>query len=134
MRFFQRKSKSRAGLRASSLFVQTYLDVTSNADLRQGMNTRRQFPERPLLEETVGVGVDLAQQQVYPRIPAPPPDDEQLPSTAGGDASEPDTNFEDGAATLDFPEHLRARGAVFRRRTRATYDTVRQLESTEDEY
>jgi glycosyltransferase involved in cell wall biosynthesis len=77
-----------------------------------------QFPERPLLEEIVGVGIDLAQQQVYPRIPAPPPDDEQLPSSAGGDASEPDTNFEDGAATLDFPEHLRARGAVFRRRHR----------------
>jgi glycosyltransferase involved in cell wall biosynthesis len=77
-----------------------------------------QFPERPLLEETVGVGIDLAQQQVYPRIPAPPPDDEQLPSTAGGDATEPDANFEDGAATLDFPEHLRSRGAVFRRRHR----------------
>jgi glycosyltransferase involved in cell wall biosynthesis len=77
-----------------------------------------QFPERPLLEETVGVGIDLPQQQVYPRIPAPPPDDEQVPSTAGGDATEPDTTFEDGVATLDFPEHLRARGAVFRRRHR----------------
>ena len=77
-----------------------------------------QFPDRPILEETVGVGIDLAQQQVYPRIPAPPADDEPIPSTAGGDASEPDTSFEDGAATLDFPEHLRARGAVFRRRHR----------------
>lgn len=76
-----------------------------------------QFPDRPMLEETVGVGVDFAQQQVYPRIPAPPPDDEQMPATAGGDATEPDT-VEDGAATLDFPEHLRARGAVFRRRHR----------------
>jgi glycosyltransferase involved in cell wall biosynthesis len=77
-----------------------------------------QFAERPLLEEVVGVGIDLPQQQVYPRIPAPAPDDEQGASTAGGDATEPDTNFEDGAATLDFPEHLRARGAVFRRRNR----------------
>ncbi len=77
-----------------------------------------QFPDRPMLEETVGVGIDLAQQQVYPRIPAPPLDEEPMPSTAGGDASEPDTSFEDGAATLDFPRHLRARGAVFRRRHR----------------
>jgi glycosyltransferase involved in cell wall biosynthesis len=75
-----------------------------------------QFPDRPLLEETVGVGIDLAQQQVYPRIPAPPADDEQGPSTAGGDATE--VNFEDGAATLDVPEHLLTRGAVFRRRHR----------------
>ena len=66
-----------------------------------------QFPDRPLLEETVGVGVDLPQQQAYPRMPAPPPDDEQAPSTAGGDATEPDTDVEDGAATLDFPAHLR---------------------------
>jgi glycosyltransferase involved in cell wall biosynthesis len=77
-----------------------------------------QFPERPLLEETVGVGIDLAQQQVYPRIPAPPGEDERVPSTAGGDATEPDGTFESGAATLDFPEHLRSRGAVFRRRHR----------------
>ena len=35
-----------------------------------------QFPDRPLLEEVVGVGVDLPQQQPYPRMPAPPPEDE----------------------------------------------------------
>jgi glycosyltransferase involved in cell wall biosynthesis len=77
-----------------------------------------QFRERPLLEETVGVGIDLAQQQVYPRIPSPPPDDEQGPSTAGGDATEPEPNREEEAATLDSPAHLKARGAVFRRRHR----------------
>ena len=78
-----------------------------------------QFPERPLLEETVGVGIDLAQQQPYPRIPAPSADDEeQGASTAGGDATEPETSTEDEAATLDSPAHLRARGAVFRRRHR----------------
>ena len=77
-----------------------------------------QFPERPLLEETVGVGIDLAQQQVYPRIPAPSDEDEPIPSTPGGDATEPENDFEGTAATLDFPEHLRARGAVFRRRHR----------------
>jgi glycosyltransferase involved in cell wall biosynthesis len=77
-----------------------------------------QFPERPLLEETVGVGIDLAQLQPYPRIPAPAPDDELGASTAGGDATEPETDAEDEAATLDSPAHLRARGAVFRRRHR----------------
>ena len=29
-----------------------------------------QFPERPLLEEVIGVGVDMPQQQPYPRMPA----------------------------------------------------------------
>ena len=77
-----------------------------------------QFPDRPLLEETVGVGIDLPQQQPYPRIPAPSSDDEEGPSTPGGDASEPEPNAENDAVTLDSPAHLRARGAVFRRRHR----------------
>jgi glycosyltransferase involved in cell wall biosynthesis len=78
-----------------------------------------QFPERPFLEEVVGVGVDLPQQQPYPRIPAPLPDDEQGPSSAGGDATEPaSSGSEDEAPTPDFPSHLLARGAVFRRRHR----------------
>jgi glycosyltransferase involved in cell wall biosynthesis len=77
-----------------------------------------QFPERPLLEETVGVGIDLAQQQVYPRIPSPASEEEQGPSTAGGDATEPEPNREEETATLDSPAHLMARGAVFRRRHR----------------
>ena len=34
-----------------------------------------QFPERPLLEETVGVGVDLPQQHPYPRMPSAPADE-----------------------------------------------------------
>ena len=77
-----------------------------------------QFPDRPLLEETVGVGIDLAQVQPYPRIPAPPPDEDPGASTAGGDATEPDASTEDEVATLDSPAHLKARGAVFRRRHR----------------
>ena len=77
-----------------------------------------QFPDRPLLEETLGVGIDLAQQQPYPRIPAPSPDDEQGASTAGGDATEPESGTEEETATLDSPAHLKARGAVFRRRHR----------------
>ena len=37
-----------------------------------GGSCTTQFSERPLLEEVVGVGVDLPQQQPYPRMPAPP--------------------------------------------------------------
>jgi glycosyltransferase involved in cell wall biosynthesis len=79
---------------------------------------QEQFPERPLLEETLGVGIDLAQQQLYPRMPAPPDaEDGPSPSTAGGDASEPDSS-EDRTPTLDAPAHLSERGALFRRRHR----------------
>src|ERR1035437_6214795 len=46
------KNKSRAGVRASAPFVQTYMHVILNADLRQGMNTRRVFPERPLVAQS----------------------------------------------------------------------------------
>jgi hypothetical protein len=72
-----------------------------------------QFPERPLLEETVGVGIDLAQQQVYPRIPAPSDEDEPIPSTAGGDATEPETDFEGTGGDARLPRaSARARRRV----------------------
>ena len=65
-----------------------------------------QFRERPLLEETVGVGVDLPQQHPYPRMPTAP-------------AEEPARSADDEEAPpRDFPSHLLARGAVFRRRHR----------------
>ena len=35
----------------------------------------RQFPDRPLLEEVIGVGVDIPQQQPYPRMPPTPEND-----------------------------------------------------------
>jgi glycosyltransferase involved in cell wall biosynthesis len=80
---------------------------------------QHQFPERPLLEDVVGVGIDLAQQQPYPRMPSPP--DEDLPSTSEPDAPDADAPIggpeEDGPAR-EFPAHLLARGAVFRRRHR----------------
>ena len=66
-----------------------------------------QFPERPLLEETVGVGVDLPQQHPYPRMPTAPAEEPSRP--AAGDEEAP---------PRDFPSHLLARGAVFRRRHR----------------
>jgi glycosyltransferase involved in cell wall biosynthesis len=68
------------------------------------------FRERPLLEEVVGVGVDLPQQQPYPRMPERPPDDESK--------SAPDAAAEDEAPAREFPSHLTARGAMFRRRHR----------------
>ena len=66
-----------------------------------------QFRERPLLEETVGVGVDLPQQHPYPRMPTAPAEE-----PAGSAAADEE------APPRDFPSHLLARGAVFRRRHR----------------
>ena len=57
---------------------------------------QRQFPDRPLLEEVVGVGVDIPQQQPYPRMPAPPDDDE-----AARDATE---RRRDASRTSDATE------------------------------
>jgi glycosyltransferase involved in cell wall biosynthesis len=78
-----------------------------NTDSEQRF-VKRAFPNRPLLEEVAGVGVDLPQQNPYPRMPAQPDDDD-------GDASE-EANESAGASA--FPAHLTARGAVFRRRHR----------------
>jgi glycosyltransferase involved in cell wall biosynthesis len=72
---------------------------------------RGEFADRPLLEEVTGVGIDIPQQQPYPRMPAVAPDDEP----AAADADPP---AEDDAAAVDFPSHLLARGSVFRRRHR----------------
>jgi len=70
------------------------------------------FVERPLLEDIVGVGVDLPQQQPYPRMPDRPPDDDGPTSVGnGGQADEEPQGRE-------FPSHLLARGTVFRRRHR----------------
>jgi len=66
------------------------------------------FPNRPLLEEVAGVGVDLPRQNPYPRMP--PEIDE--------DGDEPSAEVNDSAGASDFPPHLTARGAVFRRRHR----------------
>jgi glycosyltransferase involved in cell wall biosynthesis len=85
---------------------------------------QQQFSERPLLEEVVGVGVDLPQQQPYPRMPAPV-DEEQLAVEAAPDRPEAAAHDEGALAASDeeveareFPSHLLARGAVFRRRHR----------------
>jgi glycosyltransferase involved in cell wall biosynthesis len=73
----------------------------------------QQFEDRPLLEDVIGVGVEIPQSNPYPRMP-PPPDDE-APSDAAGPAP---SDSEDDAPAREFPSHIRARGAVFRRRHR----------------
>lgn len=72
----------------------------------------RQFPERPLLEEVAGVGIEFPQQQPYPRMPAaeddPPPTGDVTPPSAADD--EPPSR--------EHPSHLMTRGSVFRGRHR----------------
>ncbi len=48
---------------------------------------QRQFSERPLLEEVIGVGVDIPQQQAYPRTPLT--DDESGESGGSGESGAP---------------------------------------------
>ena len=71
---------------------------------------KQAFPNRPLLEEVGGVGVDLPQHNPYPRMPEPPPEED------GTDGEPREEN--ESAGTSVFPSHLIARGAVFRRRHR----------------
>jgi glycosyltransferase involved in cell wall biosynthesis len=73
------------------------------------------FPDRPLLEEVTGVGVDIPQQHPYPRMP--PPLDDDTVSGSDPDGEQPAGADEDSRAR-EFPPHLLARGSVFRRRHR----------------
>ena len=70
---------------------------------------KEQFARLPSLEETVGVGVDIPQHQPYPRMPAAV---ERVGERRGRGRRRRD------AAVREFPSHLTARGAVFRRRHR----------------
>lgn len=71
---------------------------------------QEQFPERPLLEEVMGVGVDLPQHQRYPRMDAPGDEDD--------DAERLARELDEPAPPPEDPSHLTSRGAVFRRRHR----------------
>ncbi len=81
---------------------------------------QQQFPDRPLLEELIGVGIDIPQQQPYPRVPAPP--DEEPEGRAEGDADTGEGAADDApaedASAHEFPSHILSRGSVFRRRHR----------------
>jgi glycosyltransferase involved in cell wall biosynthesis len=83
---------------------------------RQFVGSR--FPERSLLEDVTGVGVDMPQHHRYPRMAAEPDDDPPTGSMSG-DASEPaESPPAEDVPTRAFGSHLLARGAVFRRRHR----------------
>jgi glycosyltransferase involved in cell wall biosynthesis len=71
---------------------------------------QERFPDRPLLEELVGVGVEIPQQQPYPRAVAgeEPDPDQSRGSPAEDDAAPRETSH----------SRLLARGTVFRRRHR----------------
>ena len=75
---------------------------------------QHQFPDRPLLEELIGVGVDIPRQQQYPRMPLAPEDD--AAPTADTEREAPAAS--DKEPVDDFPSHLLARGSLFRRRHR----------------
>lgn len=84
------------------------------------------FPDRPLLEELIGVGVDLPQTSAFPRMSLPPDDDsgtseppDPMPAVSEAtDASTETLDRDDAEPARSFPAHLTARGSVFRRRHR----------------
>jgi glycosyltransferase involved in cell wall biosynthesis len=73
------------------------------------------FPERPLLEDVVGVGVDFPQQQPYPRSAAAP-DDGAVTSADTDSESGPVGEDDEQSRDQALPEPVR--GRVFRRRHR----------------
>jgi glycosyltransferase involved in cell wall biosynthesis len=74
------------------------------------------FVERPLLEEVVGVGVDLPQRQHYPRMP--PAEEGGSEESAGTGAAAAAGDEEGTPAAGELRSHLWRRGSVFRRRHR----------------
>jgi glycosyltransferase involved in cell wall biosynthesis len=79
---------------------------------------QREFFDRPPIEEVAGVGVDLPQHHPYPRIATAP--EHERDDGAGADATDSGHDHESGerGTVREFPSHLTARGAVFRRRHR----------------
>jgi glycosyltransferase involved in cell wall biosynthesis len=95
--------------------LEIYKDVFSkpaaimfNTDIERQF-LKMQFETLPAIEETVGVGVDLPQHQPYPRMSA------AIEAHAADEAA---SDADADPAVREFPSHLTARGAVFRRRHR----------------
>jgi glycosyltransferase involved in cell wall biosynthesis len=82
--------------------------IVFNTDLERQF-IKSQFARLPPVEETAGVGVDIPQHQPYPRMASAVEQDSANDESAAVD-EEP--------AVREFPSHLTARGAVFRRRHR----------------
>jgi glycosyltransferase involved in cell wall biosynthesis len=83
--------------------------IIYNTDSEERL-VRQLFPNRPLLEEVAGVGVDPPQYNPYPRMPSA--------VDAVNDEATDTEELNDSAGASEFPSHLTARGAVFRRRHR----------------
>jgi len=75
------------------------------------------FRDRPLLEEVVGVGVDMPQSQPYPRLP-PAGAEEEPVAAADGVLEASAGTLDEEAPAREFASSLFTRGVVFRRRHR----------------
>lgn len=104
----------------AAIHLDIYRDVISRcaAILYNTESERRfvqgDFPDRPSIEEVVGVGVDIPQHNPYPRMPAPVDDE----PAAGEEPQDASPGAADDESARGFPSHLLSRGAVFRRRHR----------------
>ncbi len=80
---------------------------------------QQQFPDRPLLEELTGVGIDIPPQQPHPKVPEPSADEAPLAavddSTVEGAGAD---EASDDPGAREYPSHVLSRGSVFRRRHR----------------
>jgi glycosyltransferase involved in cell wall biosynthesis len=79
---------------------------------------QQQFPDRPLLEELTGVGIDIPPQQPHPRAPGPSDEEAALPAddSAAEESGADESGDQPGAR--EYPSHVLSRGSVFRRRHR----------------
>jgi glycosyltransferase involved in cell wall biosynthesis len=89
------------------------------------------FAERPLLEDVIGVGVEIPPQQPHPRAGEPGragaaggeaggSGEAGVPGAPGEGANSPEAadGGEDEAVAREYPSHLFSRGSMFRRRHR----------------
>jgi glycosyltransferase involved in cell wall biosynthesis len=79
---------------------------------------RRRFPDRPLLEDLIGVGIDIPQQQPYPRMPERADEEAAGATPDGASAEAPADGAAEEPAPRDYPSHILSRGSTFRRRHR----------------
>lgn len=77
---------------------------------------QHQFPDRPLLEELIGVGVDIPPQSPDPRLADAA--DDLAPVAVDTDREETLSPTEEEMQAREFPSPINSRGSVFRRRHR----------------
>jgi len=78
---------------------------------------QQQFPDRPLLEELTGVGIDIPPQQPHPRVPEASEEETPLPADDSAAESASAEESEDSGAH-EYPSHVLSRGSAFKRRHR----------------